>query len=72
MAFMAAAVCGRLDGVLLTGGLARSEMFVGWVRQRVSGRNPGRGEFLALVTAEGARLAVAVVKALIEHWPWSK
>jgi preprotein translocase subunit SecA len=29
----------------------------GWFRQRIYGRNPGRGEFLALVTAEGLRLA---------------
>ena len=29
----------------------------GMVRQRVVGRNPGHGPFLALVTAEGERLA---------------
>lgn len=38
---LAAAVNGRLDGILLTGGLAHAKLLVGWIRERV--------EFLAPV-----------------------
>lgn len=39
---LAAAACGRLDAVLITGGLARSKMLTDWIAERVS--------FLAPVT----------------------
>lgn len=32
---MAAVLCGSVDAVLLTGGLAHSEMLVGWIRERI-------------------------------------
>jgi len=37
---MAAALCGRLDGVVLTGGLAHSDLFCGWVTERVGFLGP--------------------------------
>ena len=50
---MAAALGSRPDAVVITGGLAHSEMFVGWIRERVSflGRvlvYPGGDEMAAL------------------------
>ena len=33
---MAAVLAGKVDGVVLTGGLAHSEMLTGWVRQRTA------------------------------------
>jgi butyrate kinase len=59
---LAAAVCGRVDGVILTGGLARSEMITGWIRERVGFLGPvavypGENEMAAL--AEGAARALA-------------
>jgi len=50
---MAAALGGGLDGVVLTGGLAHSEMFCGWVERRVAFlgpvfRFPGEFEMEAL------------------------
>ena len=39
---LAAAVNGRVDAILLTGGLARSEMLVRWIEQRVSFLAPVR------------------------------
>lgn len=32
---MATAVCGRVDAILITGGIAYSEMMTGWIRERV-------------------------------------
>jgi len=33
---MAAVVCGKVDAVILTGGIAHSEMITGWIKERVS------------------------------------
>ncbi len=57
IAAMAAVLCGEVDAVVLTGGLARSEMIVGIIRQRVGFLAdvvvyPGEDEMLALY--EGA------------------
>ena len=41
----------------------------GLIRQRLAGRNPARGEFLALVNAEGQRLAGLTDKELREGVP---
>jgi butyrate kinase len=59
---LSAAVCGKLDGVILTGGLARSEMLVEWIRQRVQFLGPfsvypGENEMAAL--AEGVARALS-------------
>ena len=59
---LSAAVSGKVDGVLLTGGLARSEMITGWVRERVSFLGPveiypGEDEMAAL--REGVARALA-------------
>jgi butyrate kinase len=48
---------GKVDAVVLTGGLAYSEMLLGWIRERVSWIGPvliypGEDEMLAL--AQGA------------------
>lgn len=53
---MATVLLGRLDGIILTGGLARSEMLTRWIRDRVSflapvHLSPGEDEMKAL--AEG-------------------
>lgn len=50
---LAAAVSGQVDGVILTGGLARSAMFTEWVRRRVEFLGPvevypGEAEMAAL------------------------
>ena len=50
---LAAAVSGKLDGVLLTGGLAQSKMFADWIVERVSflapvDVHPGENEMAAL------------------------
>jgi butyrate kinase len=50
---LAAALCGRVDAVILTGGLARSEYLTGYVARRVGFlgdviRYPGENEMLAL------------------------
>lgn len=59
---LAAAVSGKLDGVLLTGGLARSKPIVEWIRQRVEFLAPvevypGEHEMVAL--REGAARALS-------------
>ena len=64
---LAAAVCGELDGVLLSGGLARSEMFVEWIRRRVGFLAPvevypGGDEMAAL--RDGVARAVAGEEAV--------
>jgi butyrate kinase len=54
---MAAALSGRLDGVVLTGGLAHSEMFSAWVSDRVAFLGPlfrFPGEFEMEAMAAGA------------------
>jgi butyrate kinase len=54
---MAASIGGRLDGVVLTGGLARSELFCGWVSGRVGFLGPVLrfpGEFEMEAMAAGA------------------
>lgn len=58
---MAASLSGRIDGVILTGGLAYSEILTGWIIERVHflGRvciYPGENEMLAL--AEGGLRAI--------------
>jgi butyrate kinase len=50
---MATVLCGDVDAVVLTGGVAHSEMLVGWIRQRVQWIAPvlvypGEDEMLAL------------------------
>jgi len=45
IATLAATVCGKVDGIVLTGGIAYSEMFTKWVSDRVS--------FIAPVTVYG-------------------
>ena len=40
IAALAAVLCGEVDAVVLTGGLARSEMFVGWIKQRIGFLGP--------------------------------
>ena len=54
---MATTLKGRVDAIVLTGGLAHSEMLLGWIRERVSWIGPvmvypGEDEMLAL--AQGA------------------
>jgi butyrate kinase len=54
---MATVLAGKVDGVVLTGGLAHSEMLAGWVRQRTEFIAPvfvfpGEDEMEAM--AEGA------------------
>lgn len=54
---MATVVAGKLDGIVLTGGLAHSQMLVGWIKERVQFISkvyvyPGEDELQAL--AEGA------------------
>ena len=45
IATLSTTVCGKVDGIILTGGIARSELFTGMVKERVS--------FLAPVTIYG-------------------
>ena len=54
---MTTVLCGIVDAVVLTGGLARSEMLVGWLRERAGWVAqvlvyPGEDEMLAMT--EGA------------------
>ena len=54
---MATVLKGKVDAIILTGGLAHSEMLLGWIRERVSWVAPlliysGEDEMLAL--AQGA------------------
>ncbi len=54
---MAATLCARPDAIVLAGGLANSQMLVGWIRERVDWMAPlvvypGEDELLAL--AQGA------------------
>jgi len=54
---LAPAVCGKLDAILLTGGLARSEMLIKWITERVSFLAEVKcfpGEFEMQALAEGA------------------
>jgi butyrate kinase len=58
---MAASLSGRIDGIILTGGLAYSEMLTGWIIERVHFLGkvciyPGENEMLAL--AEGGLRAL--------------
>jgi butyrate kinase len=62
IAGMAAALSGRVDAILLTGGMARAEPFVARIRRRVEwiapvALHPGEDELLAL--AEGAERVLA-------------
>jgi butyrate kinase len=64
---LSAAVCGKVDGVILTGGLARSEMLTGWIAQRVGFLGPvaiypGEEEMAAL--REGVARALAGEEAV--------
>jgi butyrate kinase len=50
---MATVLCGKVDAVVITGGVARSEMLIGWIREYVSWIAPflvypGEDEMLAL------------------------
>jgi len=54
---MAAVLSGRLDGVVLTGGLAHSDLFCRWVAERVAFLGPLHrfpGEFEMEALAAGA------------------
>jgi butyrate kinase len=54
---MATALCGQLDAIILTGGMAHREMLVGWIVERVKFIAPVRvvaGEFEMQALAEGA------------------
>lgn len=67
---LAAAVNGRVDGVILTGGLARSEMITDWIRERIAFLGPvavypGENEMAAL--AEGAARALAGEEVIREY-----
>ena len=60
-------MCGKVDGVILTGGLARSEMLTGWISQRVGFLGPveiypGEDEMAAL--REGVARALAGEEAV--------
>ena len=64
---LSAAVCGKVDGVILTGGLARSRMLTGWIVQRVGFLGPvavypGEDEMAAL--REGVARALAGEEAV--------
>ena len=64
---LAAAVCGKIDGVILTGGLARSAMFSAWIAERVRFLGPvevypGENEMAAL--REGVARALAGQEAV--------
>jgi butyrate kinase len=59
---MLVALQGPADGIILTGGLARSEMLTGWIREWVEGLAPvcvypGEDEMTAL--AEGGLRALS-------------
>jgi butyrate kinase len=59
---MAASLSGRIDGIILTGGLAFSKMFTGWIIERTNFLGkvcvyPGEDELLAL--AEGGLKAIS-------------
>jgi len=61
---MAAVLAGRVDGVVLTGGLARSDLFCGWVEERVGFlgrvlRFPGEFEMEAMAAGAFRVLAGA-------------
>lgn len=54
---MATVLCGEVDAIVITGGVARSQMLIGWIRQRIAWIAPvlvypGEDEMLAL--AQGA------------------
>jgi butyrate kinase len=54
---MATVLCGKLDGVVLTGGLAHSDLFCGWLTERVGFLGPVfrfPGEFEMEALAAGA------------------
>ena len=62
IASLAAAVCGQVDGIVLTGGLANSKMLTDWIAERVAFLapvriEPGENEMLAL--REGTARALA-------------
>lgn len=52
---MAAVLNGRVDAILLTGGLSRSDLLVGWIRQRV--------EFIAPVIVLGGEIEMRALAA---------
>ncbi len=67
---MAAVLKGHVDGIVLTGGLARDKEFVRLIRERISwiGRiliYPGEDEMLAL--AQGAMKALKNTKCVLEY-----
>lgn len=67
---MAAVLCGRLDGVVLTGGLAHSEMFSAWVTERVGFLGPVfryPGEFEMEALAAGALRVLAGEERPIDY-----
>ena len=57
----ATVLCGKIDQIILTGGLARCDLLMGWLRERISFLGeitlfPGENELLAM--AEGAYYAM--------------
>jgi butyrate kinase len=67
---MAAALCGKLDGVVLAGGLAHSDLFCGWVTERVAFLGPVfrfPGEFEMEALAAGALRVLAGEEEALQY-----
>jgi butyrate kinase len=70
IASMAAVLSGKVDAVVLTGGLAHSEMLISWIRERVSYIGqvlvfPGEDEIAALL--EGGIRALSGAEPILEY-----
>ena len=50
---LSAVVCGKVDAIILTGGIAHSEMFTGWIKERVG--------FIASVLVKPGSMEVAAL-----------
>lgn len=69
---MATVLCGRLDAVVLTGGLAHSDLFCGWLTERIGFLGPilrCPGEFEMLALAAGARRALSGEEPALDYAP---
>ena len=67
---MAAVLGGRLDGVVLTGGLAHSDLFCGWLTERIGFLGPVfrfPGEFEMEALAAGALRVLKGVEAALKY-----
>ena len=67
---MSAALCGEVDAILLTGGFAHDDMFIGWIEEAVDFIAPvfiysGENEMLAL--AQGALRVLRGEEAALEY-----